>query len=316
MLNPLRIFVQVILPLALVWTAGFLGRRFLHLDPRPFSRVALYFLAPSVFFTSLMESQIKAGEAGRIALIALLLFGLVAALSGGLGRLLRLPAQEQSAFILSSTLINTTNYGFPVVLLALGEAGLERAALFAVCHASLANSAGVYIAARGRSGGIRQALRQVLGIPMVYGVILALLLRLVGFSFDGSLTLHGKELLLLTSIYRAVKLLAQGAVPVFSLVLGMQLAAEERMRFSGPLLLAGAIRLLVSPALAWGLTRLVGLQGLSAQTTILEAAMPTAVIGVILATEFEAHPRFVSTAVVGTTLLSMVTLTLLLSVMG
>jgi hypothetical protein len=46
------------------------------------------------------------------------------------------------------------------------------------------------------------------------------------------------------------------------------------------------------------------------------AAMPSAVLMVILAIEFDARPRFVSTVVAGTTLASMVTLTVLLSLWG
>lgn len=322
MINPLPVFVAVILPLALVWGAGYVARRVLDLDPKPFSRLGLYLLTAPLIFTSLMESSITAGEAGRILLVAVLVMALLWLLSAGLIRLLRLPAQEGSAFQLAAILTNTVNYGFPATLLALGQAGLERAVVYAVAHAVLANTVGVYIAARGQAGGVGQALRQVLRIPMAYAVVLALLLRWAGVSLDGTVTLWGSEIALLPSLYRAVELLAQAAIPIFSLVLGMQLggqnqhdgAPEPRQGGWTSPVLAGLMRLVVSPALAWGLVRLVGLTGISAQATILEAAMPSAVISVILATEFDTQPRFVTQVVVGTTLCSMLTLTILLSI--
>lgn len=320
MSNLIPVFVQVILPLALVWGVGFLTRRVLKLDPKPFARAGLYLLTAPLIFTSLMESSITAGEAGQISLVVLLLVLGLWLLSTGLAWLLRLPPQERSAFQLVSIFINTVNYGFPATLLALGEAGLERAVVFAVGHALLNNTLGVYIAARGKAGGVGQALRQVLRIPMVYAVVLALLFRVTGVTFTGTVSLAGVEIPLLPSIYRAIELMAQGAIPVFLLVLGMQLggnlkaeagALATRSRWA--MGLASGIRLLVSPVMAWGLTRLVGLTGIAAQAAVLEAAMPSAVLTVILATEFDAQPQFVTRVVVATTLLSMVTLTVLLS---
>lgn len=316
MADLLDIFLRVLLPLTVVWGAGFLARRLFRLDPRPFSRLALYFLAPSIVFVLLMETQVTAGEAGRIFLSVVLLFAVVLLFSWGIGRLVRLPPPEHSGYVLSSLLINSTNYGFPVVLLAFGTAGLERATIFAVGAALLANSLGVYVAARGHAGGTKEALKQVLRVPLVYGVVLALLLRLAGCQGGDAFLLGGRQIGWLTSLYRGVKLLSQAAIPVFSLVLGMQLAADERMRFSWRMLLAGVTRLVLSPLVAWGLVRLLGLSGLSAQVTILEAAMPTAVISVILSTEFDAAPRFVSTVVVGTTVASLFTLTLVLHLLG
>ncbi len=320
MINLLHVFVQVILPLALVWGAGFLGQRLLHLDPRPFSRAGLYLLTPAVIFTTLMEAEITLQESGRILLLVVLLAGLLGLLGWLQIRFLRLSPGESSAFLLTAIFINSVNYGFPATLLALGSEGLERAAVFAVGHAFLVNTVGAYIAARGQAGGIRETLAQVARIPMLYAVALAALLRLVGFSFSGTFSLWGVEIPLLPSLYQAVKLLSQAAIPVFMLVLGMQLGVEDAdplpHRLYLPLFLAGLTRLVLSPLLAWGLTLLLGLKGIAAQATILEAAMPSAVITVILATEFDTQPRLVSRVVLWTTLFSMVTVTLLLSLLN
>jgi len=56
--------------------------------------------------------------------------------------------------------------------------------------------------------------------------------------------------------------------------------------------------------------------GPSYQAVVLEAAMPVAVLTTILATEFDAEPTFVTTAVLVTTLISPFTLTPLLAFLG
>jgi predicted permease len=322
MTNPLSIFVEVILPLALVWGVGCLARRLLKLDAQPFARAGLYLLTPAVIFVNLMDSKLTAAESGRIVLVVVLLCAALWLIAWGQTHLLRLSPADSSAFLLTSVFINAVNYGFPAILLALGQEGLERAAVFAVAHALLSNTAGGFIAARGRAGGIKQTLLQVLRIPMLYAVALAVVLRLLGVSLSEPFFVAGVRIGLLPALYQAVRLLAQAAVPVFMLVLGMQLGGnggkegDDGRLPVGLMVLAGVNRLIVSPLLAWGLVSVLGLTGVAGRATIMEAAMPSAVLMVILAIEFDARPRFVSAVVVGTTLASMVTLTLLLSLWG
>ena len=76
------------------------------------------------------------------------------------------------------------------------------------------------------------------------------------------------------------------------------------------------MRLLVAPLLAIGLSRIFGLTGPAYQATVLEAGMPTAVLTTVLATEFDCLPSFVTTVVFVTTILSPLTLTPLLYILG
>ena len=63
------------------------------------------------------------------------------------------------------------------------------------------------------------------------------------------------------------------------------------------------------------LSGLVGLDGLARDVTVLESAMPTAVITTILATEFDSDPPFAALCVLVTTLASLLTLTILLNLL-
>jgi len=76
------------------------------------------------------------------------------------------------------------------------------------------------------------------------------------------------------------------------------------------------MRLLVSPLLALALGLIIGLSGPVRQAATLEAAMPTAVLTTVLATEYNARPTFVTAAVFVTTLLSPLTITPLLAYLG
>jgi hypothetical protein len=135
----------------------------------------------------------------------------------------------------------------------------------------------------------------------------------LGFVFNlGNLTVP-------EPLAKAIHLLGQASVPIMLIVLGLRLAQvlenKQRPVHLTALGLATVLRLLVAPAVAWVLAGVVGLSGLARDVTVLESAMPTAVMSTILATEFESDPSFAALAVLVTTLASLPTLTILLNLL-
>jgi predicted permease len=96
-------------------------------------------------------------------------------------------------------------------------------------------------------------------------------------------------------------------------VLGLQLQQAIGLERLLDTAVLNAGRLLLAPAVAWGVASTAGLGGDTRGTLVVLAAMPTAVITTIIATEFGAAPAFVTRAVVSSTLLCMLTLTVLIT---
>jgi predicted permease len=164
---------------------------------------------------------------------------------------------------------------------------------------------GAYLSARGRSTA-RQALRRAASVPFVYAAALGLFFNL------GSVTVP-------EPLAKSIHLLGQASVPVMLAVLGVRLAetlqARQRIQHLPALGVATLLRLIVSPALTFLFASLVGLSGVARDVTVLESAMPTAVITTILATEFDSDPPFAALCVLVTTIVSLPTLTILLNVL-
>jgi predicted permease len=78
-------------------------------------------------------------------------------------------------------------------------------------------------------------------------------------------------------------------------------------------LLAAGMRLIISPLIALGLVLLLGMSGIARQVALTQAAMPTAVITSVLATEFGSDAEFVTSSILVSTLLSTITLSVLLT---
>jgi hypothetical protein len=116
------------------------------------------------------------------------------------------------------------------------------------------------------------------------------------------------------ALYDGVALLAQAALPLLLLLLGMQLAQEVVIEAPQLTLVAVALRLGVSPLLAWGIAAALQLDDLATRVVVLEASMPTAVNMVLYSLEFNAQPRFVAGVVVVSTVLSLISVAVILSI--
>ena len=299
----MTVLLNVILPVILVAGVAALAQRYVKLDVRTTSRAAFYLFAPSLVFDSLANSTIGGAEFGKIALALIAVTLVLWGLGEGLGRLLRLNRPTLSSFLLSILLINAGNLGLPIILFAFGEEGLARGTAFFAVSAAISASLGVYLAVRGCSSGALP-LRRLASVPLVYAAILGLALNIAHVTLPEPLA-------------KAIHLLGQASVPVMLVTLGLQLAQTGRDRWRGihlPALAAAvAVRLFVAPALALLAAALLGLSGLARNVVVAESAMPTAVISTIIAAEFECDNSFVTVAVLATTIISVVTLTVLLN---
>ena len=298
----LTLFLNNLLPIILTAGIGFLLGKHLKLNPKTLSQVIFYVFGPCLVFKLLTHSELDNADIlvtmGRESLFVLLL-GLVAWTGG---RLLKLERNLLAAVMITIMFMNAGNYGLPVTQFAFGEAALAYAALIFVVMSMMGNSLGVVIASAG-STSLRASFMGLLRLPATYTLIIGLIF--VQFNWVLPLPLD-----------RTVSLLGDAASPAMLILLGMQLT---RVRWNGlnrALLLAVGLRLLGSPLIALGLSHVMGLNGAVYQASVLQSAMPSAVMTTMLATEFDTEPVFVTTVVMVTTLLSPLTLTPLLAILG
>jgi predicted permease len=95
-------------------------------------------------------------------------------------------------------------------------------------------------------------------------------------------------------------------------LLGIQLRSSPLFQGQAVIWRSAAIRLIGAPLLAFGLCLLLGVGGIQRNVLILQASMPTAVMGAVLATEYDTAPHLVAAVIFMTTVLSMGTLSVVL----
>ncbi len=292
----LPIFAQTILPVFLVAGAGALLAWRIPLDNRTLGRTIFYLATPALVFRSLYQMEIDYGALQRIAAVAVT----VAVATGIMGWVAGYDQsrERRAAFVLTSAVPNNGNMGLPICLFAFGPSGLALGSVYYVISSFLSNTFGVVIASAGQAP-FAVAVRQSLRVPVLYAAIIGLAMNRTGLTLP-------------VGVFRAIDLLASAAIPGMLIVLGMQLIHAPLRQRQFVILRATAIRLIAAPILAWIVCRLMGVDGLEADVITLQAAMPTAVMTTVLATEFETAPRLVATVVFFTTLFSMLTLSVVL----
>jgi len=299
MLQIINIILTTIAPIILVAGLGALLDRTKPLEARSISRVAIYLTTPSLAFYSLANSSINSREFGNLILFSLLSTLAITVLAWLVTRLFRMPQLTASAFVLSVGLINLANYGIPLNEFAFGQPGMERAIVLAVMGFVYSNTIGVFLASWGRASILNSA-KNVFKVPTPYAVVL-------GFAVNQGYFTMPDLIMKTTGILRGA------AVPLMLIMLGIQISRVTINGQWGIVLGASTMRLLGGMAVGLLLAVLLGLEGTTRQVAVVQSSMPTAVIAVMLATEFESDARLVGSVILVSTLMSILTLSVLLS---
>lgn len=298
----LTVLAENILPIFIVAGIGFWLQRRQAVDIRVLSYVAFNGFSPCLVFSSLVNSNVPAGEVSRLALFTLASILIMGGLAWFTGRLLGLVRFDRVALLLVVMFVNGGNFGLPLVQLRHGDDGLSRAIIYYLISTILVYTLGVFIAASGKLDW-RPAVARLLRIPAIYAVLAALFI-------------YGFQLQLPGGLLSGIRLAGSGAIPLMQIILGMQLAqlsGRIEWRVALPAIL---LRLIVAVAVALTLAGWLNLQGVGRAASIIQASMPSAVITILLATEFEVKPALVTSIVVISTLLSPLTLAVAITWFG
>ncbi|MCC8438014.1 AEC family transporter [Brevibacillus sp. M2.1A] len=295
------IFVEVILPVLLIFLSGYILQRIFKMDLKPISSLAIYILSTALVFRTFYKTQLDL-QLFYIVVISLLLLAALVVITQLTARMFKYDKQQESALMLATAFMNSGNYGTPIILFAFGDAGFTYAVQIMVFHSIMMGVFGVYFASRG-GNGMGTAIKAIFKQPSNYAVVLAILLQQL-------------QIVIPQSYYQAIDLVAQAAIPVVMLILGMQLAnvSTKALEWQG-LSAASVIRLVASPLLAYLICLLFPIDPLLQKVLVVLAAMPSAATTAIYAIQFNMRPQFVSSSVLVTTVISIGTLTFLLNIL-
>lgn len=296
------ILLDVILPVFLVGGCGYIVGRSVHTQPIALTKIVFYLLGPALIFRSIYTSTVSFDNVVSIAIYIVVVQSVMFGISRVVGRLRRWDSDSQAAGSVVLLFANCGNYGLPVMLFAFGEQGFAFGVIYVLISSMMQATFGIGVASWQRGASWRHGFIQVLRVPYLYAFLLAVVLRSASIELP-------------PSIFRAINLLAEAAIPGQLLMLGIQLSRVRRHHFGVDSLILSTLKLMIPPFLGWAITSLLGITGLLQAVLIAEASMPSAVNALILATHFKRNVELAATTVFVSTLLSLVTITILLGLL-
>ncbi|MGB6043182.1 MAG: AEC family transporter [Pirellulales bacterium] len=313
--NLLSIFAEVILPILLLIAVGaFFHRRFqIHLGS--LNRLTIYLLVPSFLFVKIYKSELSLIDMWQITYGVFVPVFVMGFLMFAVLRKTKLSGNELATMIVASVVFNAGNFGLPVAELYYGSLGKELLRGMRTPDDGVAVQALIIMLSNVSVwlfgyGAIRlgqgHGLRGILGffrLPMIYVLFAAFALQQSGTKIP-------------TAIFQPLNWLAAATVPIMLLTLGAQLAHDAHLpnwRLVSPVLI---LKLLVLPALTAVFVWRLGLWPWPGAQIIIASAAPTAVNTLVLSIELDGDARLAASCVFWTTLLSAITVTGILALVG
>ncbi|XXY49927.1 AEC family transporter [Sorangium sp. So ce269] len=262
-------------------------------DAAVLNRLVIDVTTPALIVSVLRRSGIGQGAWGAVAASTIALF--TCALAGiAVARALGLPRAAQGAAGLVGSFSNTGFLGVPVVLALYGQAG--SAAGTAILVDSIVTTLmlwtfGVALAARMGAGGDADA-RGLLRVLLHPNVL----------SIAAGLALHALPIPLPAWVERALDALGSATPTLVFLALGLSLDLRSLRGRVRPLMAIAAVKLLLGPAVALAAALALRLERPTSEVAVLQSAMPTSMVSVIIAARYGCDGQFAAATAVVTTL--------------
>ena len=285
---------QVFFPIAIPVAGGALLKRYRGLDTKTVSSFALHILSPALIFDTLAKAELSLDDVYKTVLFCVINLLLLWGIAVVAGKWFKLSSEERAGLTLVATFTNSVNYGLPLVILAFGQLGLDKASVYVIAQMIIVNTIGVYFAARSHFS-VKAAVKSVFSLPAIYAAAVASALRISGLELPDALD-------------KGISMVADAYAPVVLAILGAQMVQARSSPTSAGIhkaFWAGfTIRTVLSPLIAAAILYVMSVQGILFSVIVILSSMPAAVNAVILAEQFNAAPRFVSKCILWTTLVS------------
>lgn len=293
---------QIIVPIFLLILLGVSMRRWFGLreDFWPqMDRLVYHVFFPALLFSTLSHFEVDLGAATPMLSVAALFMCSGIVLGYSAKYLVHAPPKVYSATFQTSFRFNSY-VGLAIAGGLHGHAGLAAIGILIGFMVPLANVAAVLMLARHSES---HWLKEILLNPLIVATAGGITFSLFGWHLPGMLD-------------AMLGLLSQASLPLGLVVVGAGLRMQGLHRHAGTLWYGVTVKLLVLPAIAWGLARAFGLSGVYFHIVVLLAALPVSTVAYVLAKRMGGDGDTIAAQVMLSTLLSALTLPLWLLLMG
>ena len=282
--------LETVVPVFLIILLGFLIGKFKKINVGPLVDLLVYVTVPALIVSSITKSSLSVADFFTVALSAagvIIILGILAFF------LFKAFHSTSRGLYLPLTIGNSGYLGYPIALLAFGAEGLSRAVVFDVVNSLFLYSIGIWLIHQ------KKDFREMFKIPLLYAVLLGIGLNLF------SIQIH-------PVIAKPLEMVGSITIPLALLVLGYKLT-EVRVKAFLVGIGASLFRIIGGFLAALLLVSLFSISGVSRNIVLLEAAMPSAVMTLILCQKYGRDADAVASVVFLSTVLSIISIPIILT---
>jgi len=296
-----NVFIQVLLPLLIMFGAGWLLDRIRLLDLGTLVKLTVNLFVPAFIFYELVNAKINSALALQIVLFTIAVVVVLFILGEIIGRALGYTKNRKRSLQVAGMFYNSANYGIPTMHLAFPGIS-EVVQVFVILVQNVGNfTLGVFLFSSTHNPGWK-ALGHMFRQPSVWAVMLALLTRATGWQVQN-----------IQWIWMPVDYFHRGLVGIALITLGVQLSQTRVKIPLRHLAWPVGLRLIGGPAVGFLLAWAFGFKGEIRDILVLSTSFPTAVNTALIAHEFKTDYEYAAATVFYSTLCSMGTVTVLIA---
>jgi len=281
--------LQTVILVFLIILIGYIIGKYKKINTQPMVDLIIYISGPALIFSSVAKSDINLTDFFTIAFSAI---GIILSLAFLAYLILKLTKQKHVGLYLPLTIGNTGYLGYPVALFAFGIAGLSRAVVFDMMNSLFLFSFGIYMIHH------KNEIREMFRIPLIYSVVFGLLFNLLKISVP-------------QVILKPIEMIGLITIPLALLILGYKLT-EIKITSAKTAFLSSLFRLVGGFLIAYLIVKIFSITGLARNIILLQGAMPSAVMSMILCQKYKRDANLVASVILISTLLSIITIPLIL----
>ena len=285
----------VIIEVLAVILIGYIARKLKLFDDKAvniFTDFAYYIGLPALIISGLKKATVA--ELININLIFITIISIIIAiaLAYALTRLFKLDRMSTAAVMVASFFGNIAYIGYPVNLLAFGDATVAPVSVIAAIYLIAMFTFGIWIFQR--ESKVKDHNFKIWKNPIVYSIVIGIILIFI--------PVHA-------SIINIIKLISDSSTPIILFSIGLFIAGHKLVNpFKKEIMIPVAIKNVILPLIVLGLTIIFPMTLLRSNVSIVEAMMPAGITVFALANHFKVKSQLVAETVIVSMLVSMVAL--------
>lgn len=271
-------------------------------DIDPLNKIVMYILMPCMIFSALYSADMS-----LLPTLGILLFVILTASIGSgvisyiVLKRLHYDDKKIWSVLVTVMIANTAFMGYPVNLGVYGHPGFLRAIfcdLATTCMFLLLS----FVLVLKFGGTVKRAFREILLFPPLWAVVLGISFNLLNIPIGPVLD-------------KTVNYLADGAIPLIMISLGLSIELGGLARSKAMVIFTSIVKLGVFPLIALIVVSLLGLTGLQHDVGIIEAAMPSGMLSLLLAITYKLDYELTSDCILINTVISLITLPIIMTLL-